>query len=819
MTPTNLEDGESDSAKRFGAKFKELRTKKKALTQEKMGELTGFGNDRISKIQTGKSPPLFEDLIDRHIPIFVANKIIKTASTALEFIEILYDLTQDDAVDALERITTGVNAFKDPELRGRDFTSEAADFKLTIPEALAKYPGTEPIGKPEDFGAEIASQQVREIIESVVKQKLDELNATTTSDHVVEDRVLDEERIVKNVLAHIRQAQEQQREGVDENQVLGIVRPYIDEVFSRIEQLNSQANPPEQKVGVARALGDDEILWSVLNAVKRTTSDPLEIEKIWSELRIEEHLSHLRRPRQLEFVLESLPKLPNWDFEKIRWLEWATLETAQHLAGPQSALNVVADHSNDLSRIALLAIEKSTTIDADPSLAIDELSSILALPPDPILKWLNDISKLSLLEIRVEFKRCVMSRETAEFLSAQYLIYRGTIGNLPRDPLWLYRWSGVLQQAVLIYSYKRQTYKLTQIFQSVFRALDGNAKPLEIFWRFIYLLLSGDRYRFFMHKLYDEDLIHCAELINVIRSVSDNEDFTPVYGSAENELCHRWETTKVDYAKQQFAYTLCKIGSTVFREGLLNLLSNIHIRREELEDYLLYLSKLGGNRVVKRLHALCDSVYVYRCLIEKKYLQEGTLILAFGYRHQDYRREFFRIIERTTKSLPFSDRTDLFKSFVHSNKFSSIEKGASIDSLAAIDYLPAVWELRRLSESGDKNIVNGAQRVLLDILSPVGAVAIADKLQQVQRDGNLKSLAVTLRATSEFVSDAAHFQHAVYLCVINVLEEIRSDTAVSPDLQSRANEIIKMALRYRAKLAAGIPLYQSDSGEVRPPIL
>ena len=195
------------------------------------------------------------------------------------------------------------------------------------------------------------------------------------------------------------------------------------------------------------------------------------------------------------------------------------------------------------------------------------------------------------------------------------------------------------------------------------------------------------------------------------------------------------------------------------------------------------------------------------------------MILAFGYRHQDYRREFFKIIERTTKSLPFNDRTDLFKSFVHSNKFSSIEKGDSIDSLAAIDYLPAVWELRRLSESGDKNIVNGAQRVLLDILSPVGAVAIADKLQQVQRDGNLKSLAATLRATSEFVSDAAHFQHAVYQCVINVLEEIRSDTTVSPDLQSRANAIIKMALRYRAKLAAGIPLYRSDSGEVRPPIL
>ena len=83
MTPRDLEDGASDSAKRFGAKFKEFRTKKKALTQEKMGELTGFGNDRISKIQTGKSPPLFEDLIDRHIPIFVANKIIKTASTAL----------------------------------------------------------------------------------------------------------------------------------------------------------------------------------------------------------------------------------------------------------------------------------------------------------------------------------------------------------------------------------------------------------------------------------------------------------------------------------------------------------------------------------------------------------------------------------------------------------------------------------------------------------------------------------------------------------------------------------------------------------------
>ena len=552
MTPRDLEDGASDSAKRFGAKFKEFRTKKKALTQWKVGELTGFGKDRISKIETGKSPPLFEDLIDRHIPIFVANKIIKTASTALGFIEILYELTRDDAVDALERITTGVIAFKDSELRRRDFTSEAADFKLTIPEALAKYPAPEPPGKPKDFGSEIASQQVREIIESVVKQKLDELNATTTSDHLVEDRVLDEERIVKNVLAHIRQIQEQQREGVDENQVLGIVRPYIDEVFSRIEQLNSHANPSEQKVEVTRALGDDEILWSVLNTIKRTTSDPLEIEKIWSELRIEEHLSQLRRPRQLEFVLESLPKLPNWDFEKTRWLEWATLETAQHLAGPQSALNVVADHSNDLSRIALLAIEKSTT-DADPSLAIDELSSVLALPPAPILKWLNDISKLSLLEIRVEFNRCFMSRETAEFLSAQYLIYRGTIGNLPQDPLWLYRWSGVLQQAVLIYSYKRQAYKLTQIFQSVFRALDGNAKPLEIFWRFIYLLLSGDRYRFFMHKLYDEDLIHCAELINVIRSVSDNEDFTPVYGSAENELCHRWETTKVDYAKK----TIC----------------------------------------------------------------------------------------------------------------------------------------------------------------------------------------------------------------------------------------------------------------------
>ena len=65
------------------------------------------------------------------------------------------------------------------ELRGRDFTSEAAEFKLTIPEALAKYPAPEPPGKPKDFGSEIASQQVREIIESVVKQKLDELNATT----------------------------------------------------------------------------------------------------------------------------------------------------------------------------------------------------------------------------------------------------------------------------------------------------------------------------------------------------------------------------------------------------------------------------------------------------------------------------------------------------------------------------------------------------------------------------------------------------------------------------------------------------------------
>ena len=144
------------------------------------------------------------------------------------------------------------------------------------------------------------------------------------------------------------------------------MRPYIDEVFSRIEQLNSHANPPEQKVEVARALDDDEILWSALNTIKRTTSDPLEIEKIWSELRIEEHLSQLRRPRQLEFVLESLPKLPNWDFEKIRWLEWATLETAQHLAGPQGALNVVADHSNDLSRIALLAIEKRLPMPTHP---------------------------------------------------------------------------------------------------------------------------------------------------------------------------------------------------------------------------------------------------------------------------------------------------------------------------------------------------------------------------------------------------------------------------------------------------------------------
>lgn len=348
-------------------------------------------------------------------------------------------------------------------------------------------------------------------------------------------------------------------------------------------------------------LDADEVIAIVLDWESQL-ADPAIANQVWDWLGMQDRLEKLCQRFRLEFVLERYNEQITWNRLEWEWLDHILVEAARRHSGQAQLLpSQLAAFALDLGQIAFEAFKRDDGKAPYLTINLQEAQRNLPVVQGANWGWLQHVAQTGPIQLVIsEEGDCqFVSREEAEFLSAQYVL------NLPSDEVL----KGIVQNSGRPFGVLRQIVCILH-----FTGRD------EVVGQIIKKLLATSE----IIPLRYVDAAHLLAACEAHRSPI----LSPLWGRVEEQLCQSWAEIGASEYRARIAEAMRDLRSNRFHVMLKQFITSNSIFEPLWEAVLRSLAILGNADAVETLDAVIKSYLSTEDVDDQKLIENQRLLQA-----------------------------------------------------------------------------------------------------------------------------------------------------------------------------------------------